>query len=144
MALNLLYGRKSAFCTQISGILTPANSLTVLQTNRPAFLIPQLTVIFCQVVAMKIFQSSCQVVGIIFPQTTCSYENLPIKLSTCSYENLSIELSSCSYDFPQIKFSLQSQRLLFKYTQNKTGFRPVSWQQQIFFSFFQLICSNLL
>ena len=41
-----VYGRQSAIRLQISENLPPANSLTVLQIYRQAFLIPQLTLIF--------------------------------------------------------------------------------------------------
>ena len=43
---KLIYGRQSAIRSQISENLPPANTLTVLQTYRQAFLIPQLTLIF--------------------------------------------------------------------------------------------------
>ena len=44
--LHWFYGRQSAFCSKTFAILPPANSLTVLQTYRQAFLIPQLTCIY--------------------------------------------------------------------------------------------------
>jgi hypothetical protein len=58
---HVLYGLQSLISPQIPGILTPPNSLTVLQTYQQDF-------VFLNVVAM------------IFSVTSCSYEILSIKL----------------------------------------------------------------